>query len=197
MCAAVQGKGSMAERRLDFNPVLATDNGQHTTDIERLCSIYNLSPLNTNQRKVLAENRKARYEYFIEDEYEAGIVLLGTEVKSLRQGRVNLKDSYARVKNGEVFVYQMHIGPYPFAYYGNHDPLRPRKLLLHKREIKRLYAKVNEKGHGMVPLRIYFKNGKVKLTLALVKGKRKYDKREAIKRRDEKRDLDRARKEYR
>ena len=84
----------------------------------------------------MAENRKARYDYFIEDEYEAGIVLQGTEVKSLRQGRVNLKDSYARVKNGEVFVYQMHIGPYPFAYYGNHDPLRPRKLLLHKREIK-------------------------------------------------------------
>ena len=153
--------------------------------------------LSKNQRKILAENRKARYEYFIEDEYEAGMVLLGTEVKSLRQGRVNLKDSYARVKNGEVFVYQMHIGPYPFAYYGNHDPLRPRKLLLHKREIKRIYGKVNEKGHALIPLRIYFKNGKVKLTLALAKGKRKYDKREAIKRRDEKRDLDRARKEYR
>jgi SsrA-binding protein len=153
--------------------------------------------LNTSKRKILAENRKARYEYFIEDEYEAGMVLLGTEVKSLRQGRVNLKDSYAKVKNGEVFVYQMHIGPYPFAYYGNHDPLRPRKLLLHRREIKRIYAKVNEKGHALIPLRIYFKNGKVKLTLALAKGKRKYDKREAIKRRDEKRDLDRARKEYR
>jgi len=145
----------------------------------------------------VAENRKARHDYFIEDEYEAGIVLLGTEVKSLRLGRANLKDSYARIKDGEVFVYQMHIGPYPFAYYGNHDPLRPRKLLLHKREIKRLYGKVNEKGHSLVPLRIYFKNGKVKLTLALAKGKRKYDKREAIKRRDEKRDLDRARKEYR
>ena len=145
----------------------------------------------------MAENRKARHDYFIEDEYEAGIVLLGTEVKSLRLGRANLKDSYARIKDGEVFVYQMHIGPYPFAYYGNHDPLRPRKLLLHKREIKRLYGKVNEKGHSLVPLRIYFKNGNVKLTLALAKGKRKYDKREAIKRRDEKRDLDRARKEYR
>lgn len=145
----------------------------------------------------MAENRKARHDYFIEDEYEAGIVLLGTEVKSLRLGRANLKDSYARITDGEVFIYQMHIGPYPFAYYGNHDPLRPRKLLLHKREIKRLYGKVNEKGHSLVPLRIYFKNGKVKLTLALAKGKRKYDKREAIKRRDEKRDLDRARKEYR
>ena len=137
--------------------------------------------------KIIAQNRQARRDYFIVDEYEAGLVLKGTEVKSLRQGRANLKDSYARIKNGEVFVYQMHIAPYPFAYYDNHDPLRPRKLLLHKHEIKRLYGKVNEKGHSLIPLRLYFKNGKVKITLALVKGKRKYDKREAIKRRDEQR----------
>lgn len=141
--------------------------------------------------KIIAENRKARRDYFIVDEYEAGLVLKGTEVKSLRQGRANLKDSYARVKNGEVFLYQMHIAPYPFAYYDNHDPLRPRKLLLHKQEIKRLYGKINEKGHSLVPLRLYFKGGKVKVLLALAKGKRKYDKREAIKRRDEQRDLDR------
>jgi SsrA-binding protein len=147
-------------------------------------------------KKIVAVNRKARFDYFIEDEYEAGIVLKGTEVKALRLGKVNLKDSYARVQNGEVFVYQMHIGEYPFAYYDNHAPLRPRKLLLHKREIKRLYAKVNEKGHSLVPLKLYFKNGKAKLTIALAKGKRKYDKREAIKRRDEKRDLDRERKRY-
>jgi SsrA-binding protein len=146
--------------------------------------------------KIVAQNRKARHDYFIVDEYEAGLVLRGTEVKSLRQGRANLKDSYARIINGEVFVYQLHISPYPFAYYDNHDPLRPRKLLLHKHEIKRLYAKVNEKGHTLVPLRIYFKNGKAKIVLALVKGKRKYDKREAIKRRDEQRDLDRERKNY-
>ena len=146
--------------------------------------------------KIIAVNRKARYEYFIEDEYEAGLVLKGTEVKSLRLGKVNLKDSYARIKDGEVFIYQMHIGPYPFAYYDNHDPLRPRKLLLHKREIKRLYSKVNEKGHSLVPLKIYLKKGKAKITLALAKGKRKYDKREAIKRRDEQRDLDRERKQY-
>ena len=95
-----------------------------------------------------------------------------------------------------VFVHQMHIGPYPFAYYENHDPLRTRKLLLHKQEIKRLYAKVNEKGHTLVPLKIFFRGSKVKLSLAVAKGKRQYDKREAIKRRDEKRDLDRARKEY-
>lgn len=149
-----------------------------------------------NHIKIIAENRKARYNYFIEDEYEAGLVLKGTEVKSLRLGKVNLKDSYARIKDGELFVYQMHIGPYPFAYYDNHDPLRPRKLLLHKREIKRLYSKTNEKGHSLIPLRIYFKNGRVKILLALAKGKRKYDKREAIKRRDEQRELDRARKQY-
>jgi SsrA-binding protein len=149
-----------------------------------------------SSKKIIAVNRKARFDYFIEDEYEAGLVLKGTEVKSLRLGKANLKDAYARVQNGEVFVYQMHIGPYPFAYYENHDPLRVRKLLLHKQEIKRLYAKVNEKGHSLIPLKLYFKGGKAKLTIALAKGKRKYDKREAIKRRDEQRDLDRERKRY-
>ena len=148
-------------------------------------------------KKIIAENRKARHDYFIEDTYEAGLVLKGTEVKSLRIGRANLKDSYARIKDGEVWVHQMHIGPYPFAYYNNHDSLRPRKLLLHKHEIKRLYGKVNEKGHSLIPLKIYFKKGKAKLSLALAKGKRHYDKREAIKRRDEQRDLDRELKRYR
>jgi len=152
--------------------------------------------LQTEHRKIIAENRKARHDYFIEDEYEAGMALLGTEVKSLRMGRVNLKDSYARIKGGEVFVYQMHIGAYPFAHYENHDPLRPRKLLLHKDEIKRLFGKVNEKGYSMVPLRIYFRNGKAKMTLALARGKAKYDKREAIRRRDEKRDMERQTKGY-
>jgi len=146
--------------------------------------------------KMIAQNRRARRDYFIVDEFEAGLVLKGTEVKSLRQGQANLKDSYARIKNGEVFVFQLHIAPYPFAYYDNHDPLRPRKLLLHKHEIKRLYGKVNEKGLSLIPLRLYFKNGKVKIVVALVKGKRKYDKREAIKSRDEKRDLDREMKNY-
>jgi SsrA-binding protein len=152
--------------------------------------------LEKGQIKIVAENRKARRDYFIVDQYEAGMVLKGTEVKSLRQGRANLKDAYARIKDGEVFVYQLHIAPYPFAYYDNHDPLRPRKLLLHQQEIKRLYGKINEKGLTLVPLRIYFKNGKVKILLALAKGKRKYDKREAIKRRDEQREMDRARKAY-
>ena len=146
--------------------------------------------------KIIAVNRKARFNYFIGDEYEAGLVLKGTEVKSLRLGKANLKDAYARVQNGEVFIHQMHIAPYPFAYYENHDPVRVRKLLLHKREIKKLYAKVNEKGHSLIPLKLYFKDGKAKVTIALAKGKRKYDKREAIKRRDEQRDLDRERKRY-
>ena len=146
--------------------------------------------------KIIAENRKARHNYHIDDVFEAGMVLKGTEVKSLRQGRVNLKDAYARIKQGEVFVHQMHIGPYPFAHYDNHEPLRPRKLLLHKREIKRLFGKVNEQGFTLVPLKIYFKSGKVKLQLALARGKRQYDKREAIRRRDEQRELDRVRKKY-
>jgi SsrA-binding protein len=152
--------------------------------------------LEPKHKKVIAENRKARHEYFIEDQYEAGLSLLGTEVKSLRMGRANLKDSYARIKNGEVFVYQMHISPYPFAYYNNHDPLRPRKLLLHKYEISKLYGKVNEKGYALIPLRLYFKEGKVKLALALAKGKRSHDKRETIRRRDQKRELDRMKKDY-
>jgi SsrA-binding protein len=145
--------------------------------------------------KIIAENRKARHDYIIVDQYEAGLVLTGTEVQSLRLGRVNLKDAYAKIKNGEVFLYQMHIGPYPFAYYDNHEPLRARKLLLHKREITRLYAKANEQGHTLVPLRIYFKAGKAKIALALVKGKREFDKRAAIREREQRRELDRARKQ--
>ena len=153
--------------------------------------------MNNDHIKIIAVNRKARHEYFIEDEYEAGLVLKGTEVKSLRLGKVNLKDSYANIKDGEVFVYQLHIGPYPFAYYNNHDSLRPRKLLLHKHEIERLYGKVNEKGHSLIPLKIYFKKGKVKLTLALAKGKRAYDKKQQIIAKDVKREMDRELKKFR
>ncbi len=148
--------------------------------------------MTSEHKKILTENRKARHDYFIDDEYEAGMVLLGTEVKSLRLGRVNLKDSYAKIKNGEVFVHQMHIGQYPFAHYDNHDPLRPRKLLLHNHEIRKLIGKVQEKGYSLIPMRVYFKNGKVKMSLALARGKRKYDKRESIRKRDEKRDMDRS-----
>ena len=146
--------------------------------------------------KIITQNRKARHNYFIEQTYEAGIVLKGTEVKSLRLGRANLKDSYVKIQNGEVFAHNMHIGDYPFAYYDNHEPERIRKLLLHKHEIKKLYGKVNEMGYSLIPLKLYFQNGKAKMTLAIAKGKRLYDKRETIKKRDEKRDLDRTMKEF-
>ncbi|QTA83439.1 SsrA-binding protein [Desulfonema limicola] len=146
--------------------------------------------------KIITDNRKARFNYHILDKFEAGIVLQGTEVKSLRTGRSHLKDAYAKIVNGEVFVYQMHIGQYPFAYFDNHDPLRTRKLLLHKYEIRKLYSKVNEKGHSLIPLNLYFKDGRVKMTIALAKGKQTHDKRESIKKRDEQRERDRTRKEY-
>ncbi len=146
--------------------------------------------------KIIAENRKARHDYFIEDEFEAGMVLKGTEVKSLRQGRANLKDSYAKIRRGEVWVHQMHISPYSFAYFDNHDPLRIRKLLLHNYEIKKLTGKLNERGYALIPLRLYFREGKVKILLGLAKGKRQYDKRDSLRRRDQKRDLDRIRKDY-
>ncbi len=146
------------------------------------------------QQKLIAANKKARHDYFIVDEIEAGMVLLGTEVKALRNGQCNLKDSYARIKKDEVYVHQMHISPYTFAYYNNHEPLRVRKLLLHRSEIKRITRKMNEKGYSLIPLKVYFKDGKVKLLLGLAKGKKLYDKRETLKQRDAQRDLDRARK---
>ncbi len=144
----------------------------------------------------MAENRKARHNFFIDDEYEAGIILKGTEVKSIRGGRVNIKDAYAKIKDGEIFLYQMHIGEYPFAHYDNHDTLRVRKLLLHQREIRKLYAKANEKGYALIPLSVYFKNGKAKVLIGLARGKKAFDKRESIKQREAKRDLDRVKKNY-
>ena len=146
--------------------------------------------------KIIANNKKARHDYHLSDEVEAGIVLKGTEVKSIREGRVTIKDSYAEIKNGEVFLRQLHISPYTFAYYDNHDPLRSRKLLLHNSEIKRLIGKTKERGFTIVPLKVYFKNGKVKVQIALAKGKKLYDKRETLKERDVNRELDRARKKY-
>lgn len=144
----------------------------------------------------IAENRKARHDYTLEDDFEAGMVLLGTEVKSLRDGRANLKDAYATIKNGEVWVHQLRISPYTHAHQGGHDPLRPRKLLLHKHEIKRLIGKVNEKGYTLIPLKLYFRGSKVKLKLALARGKKRHDKRESIRRRDQERDLARQRRYY-
>ena len=150
--------------------------------------------MNREHIKIVTENRKARHEYFIDDEFEAGLVLQGTEVKSLRQGRANLKDAYGRFKNGELWVHQMHIGPYPFAFYDNHEPERPRKLLMHKSELRRLYGKIKEKGFALIPLRVYFKDGKAKIAMALARGKRKYDKRDSIKEREVRREMDRAKK---
>ncbi|MCG8606005.1 SsrA-binding protein SmpB [bacterium] len=141
--------------------------------------------------KVIATNRKARHEYHILDTWEAGMVLVGTEVKSLRDGKANLKDSYANVKNGEIFLHHTHISPYSHGNMNNHDPLRIRKLLMHKKEIKKLIGKVEEKGLTLVPLKLYFKNGKAKIQLALAKGKKIYDKRQDIAKRDSERELKR------
>jgi SsrA-binding protein len=144
--------------------------------------------------KIVCQNRKARYEYFIDEVYEAGMVLLGPEVKSLREGRASLSDSYGRVKKGEVYLYNMHITPYPYAHYVSLDPTRPRKLLLHRKEIKRLIGKTEERGYTLIPLKVYFSKGKAKVELALAKGKRKIDKRRAIKEREMKREMEQARK---
>lgn len=145
----------------------------------------------TENIKIVAKNKKARFEYEILESFEAGIVLKGTEVKSIRQGKVNISDGYASVKNGELWVYQLNIQMYAFGNVNNHDPAAARKLLVHKKEIKRFTGKLHEKGLTLVPLKIYFKNGKVKLELGIGKGKAKYDKREDIRKRDSQRDMQR------
>ena len=146
--------------------------------------------------KIVASNRKARHEYFIEDTIEAGIVLKGTEVKSIRAGRINVKESYVMVENGEAFVYNMHISPYEQGNIYNVDPIRTRKLLLNKREIRRLEAQVMQKGYTLIPLTVYInEDGLVKIELALGKGKKLYDKREDIAKRDAKRKIERQVKE--
>ncbi|MDM8537966.1 SsrA-binding protein SmpB [Desulfobacterales bacterium HSG17] len=150
--------------------------------------------MNSEFIKLIASNKKARHNYLIESEYEAGIVLVGSEVKAIREGRVSFQDSYADIKNGEIFLRQLHISPYKYAYYTNHESLRTRKLLLHGYEIKKLLGKIRERGYSLIPLKIYFKNSKIKVKLGLGKGKKIYDKRESIKKKDMKRDLDRQRK---
>ncbi len=147
--------------------------------------------------KIITLNRRARHDYEIIDTMEAGIELKGSEVKSLRAGQVNLKDSYARIENGEVFLVGCHIAPYSHSSVFNPDPLRTRKLLLHKDEIKRLDRKITEKGYTLVPLSLYFKRGKAKVELALAKGKTLVDKRETIKRKTAKREIERELKHYR
>jgi SsrA-binding protein len=147
--------------------------------------------------KVVCQNRKARHEYFIEETFEAGMILGGPEVKSLRDGRANLVDSYARVKRGEVFLFNMHISPYPFTHHVDLDPKRTRKLLLTKKEIKRIIGKTEEKGYTMIPLKVYFSGGWAKVLVGLARGKKKADKRQAIKEKDMKRDMERERKRNR
>jgi len=142
-------------------------------------------------RKIIAENRKARFNYFVEESYECGIALEGTEVKSVKNGAVSFPDGFAEINRNEVWVRNFHISEYSFSSVFNHDPDRPKKLLLHKEEIKRITRKVEEKGYTLIPLDLYLKNGRVKMTLGVCKGKKLYDKRETIKERDIQREAQR------
>lgn len=146
-------------------------------------------------QKLVANNRKAYHDYFIDETYEAGIALHGTEVKSLRMGKCSIKESFIRIENGEVFVYGMHISPYEKGNIFNKDPLRVKKLLLHKYEINKLAGKVAEKGYTLVPLQVYFKDGRAKVELGLARGKKLYDKRESIAKKDQKREAEKEFKE--
>ncbi len=147
--------------------------------------------------KVVCQNKKAFHDYFIEEKYEVGIVLQGTEVKSLRLGKANLKDSYVDIQNEEAFLKNAHISPYPYGHQFNHDPERTRKLLLHKRELRRLMGKTHERGYTLIPLKIYLKNSKIKIEIGLAKGKTLYDKRETIKKRTADREMEKAMKNRR
>jgi SsrA-binding protein len=146
--------------------------------------------------KVVATNRKATHDYFIEDSYEAGIALTGTEIKSVRASRVNLRDGYVQIRNGEAWLLNVHISPYDFGNRENHEPRRERKLLLHQQEIRKLQSKVAERGWTIVPLRMYLKEGRAKVEIALVRGKRLYDKRDAVAERDMERELRREMREW-
>lgn len=148
-----------------------------------------------SKNKTLAENRKARHDYFIEEVYEAGIELVGTEVKSIRGGKANLKDSYADIKNGEIYICNMHVSPYEQGNIFNKDPLRERRLLLHKSEIYKLAGFTAQQGYTLVPLSLYLKNGRVKVSLAVAKGKKLYDKRDDMLEKAAKRDIERQLKE--
>jgi SsrA-binding protein len=144
--------------------------------------------------KPICRNRKAFFEYVIDEIFEAGLVLQGTEVKSLRQGKANINDAYARFKDGEIYLYNAHISPYSHAALDSHKPERPRKLLLNHRELRRLLGKTQERGYTLIPVRMYFKNEYAKVEIALARGKKKADKRETIRRREEQREMERARK---
>lgn len=148
-----------------------------------------------SEGKVAATNRKARHDYFVEETYEAGIVLQGTEIKSIRKGSVNIKDSFARVDKGEMFLHNMHISPYEQGNRYNHDPVRTRKLLMHKKQIAKLLGATKEKGYSLIPLKVYIKNGYAKVLIGLARGKKKYDKRETLKRKTANREIEKAFKE--
>ena len=150
-----------------------------------------MSKAKTDGIKLIANNKKARHDYFVEDSFEAGIVLHGTEVKSLRQGHCSIKESFVDIDNGEVFIHQMHISPYEKGNIFNKDPLRVRKLLLHKSEINKLIGKTKEKGMAIVPLKVYFSKSLVKVEIGLAKGKKLYDKRDDIAKKDQKREAER------
>ena len=145
-------------------------------------------------KKIVCRNKKAHHDYFIDEVLEAGMVLVGPEVKSLRDGRASLIDSYARVNNGEVYLHNMHITPYPFANSLNLEPKRTRKLLLHKMEIKRLIGKTREKGYALIPLNVYFSDSRAKVEIGLAKGKRKVDKRHSLREKEQKREMEQERK---
>lgn len=142
--------------------------------------------------KIVARNKKARFDYELSDRFEAGMVLTGTEVKSLRLGKASLSEAYAKITDGEAWLVGCQIQPYPFAYYDNHEPTRQRKLLLHKRELKRLTVKLAEQGYSLIPTAVYFKRGLAKVELALARGKKKHDKRASIKKREQEREMARA-----
>jgi SsrA-binding protein len=148
-------------------------------------------------KKIICQNRKASHDYYIDEVLEAGMVLLGPEVKSLREGRASLVDGYAKVKNGEVYLHNMHIAPYPYAHYFELNPKRTRKLLLNRREIKKLIGKTKEKGYSLIPLKVYFSGSRAKVELGLAKGKKKVDKRHALKEKELKREMEQERKKRR
>jgi SsrA-binding protein len=147
-----------------------------------------MPPEKPSREELIADNRKAHHDFHLLETFEAGLALLGTEVKAMREGRANLRDSYCRINNGEAYLLGAHVGQYSHGGYASHDPTRPRKLLLHHEELRKLLGKTTEKGMTIVPLRMYFKNGRAKIAIALAKGKKTYDKRETIKRREAERE---------
>ncbi len=189
--------GSRAPGTENPEPIQAPRTQNRTENPEpKFCTV----PEKTERQKaerLIAENRKAYHDYHVLETYEAGIALVGTEVKAIREGRVNLRDSFARVESGEVFVHNLHISPYTHRGYADHAPTRRRKLLLHRHEIRKLLGKTVLKGMTLVPVRMYFKDGRVKLAVSLVRGKKAHDKRETIKRREVERETRAAMKERR